>query len=669
MTEAMRTKQRAIDLLRNNYDDDHRKRLADVDERLAEYFDHICMYSSADPDDENDVHNVYEVLGAVKFLRMFDAYPFNKKKVQKVIRLREGVWKRDGKVMRHVDGGLKCPGDEGDTVYRWEPFQVFVLASTFGFYTWVNTEIPAGTKAKLRTTERERDGYIYDYRRLCTHFTYFGPRKTDKTGLSAYIQFIFFFFEDFNAECYCAANRLDQSKLLFSRTRALISQMESGDMIRSTQTVIDWRDAFKGVHNSKVEPLSAGGKLQDGYFAQLLCDDETGNAEYTNGNSNLLSVIKVIMSSMGPRREPMRFTTTTAGTVKSGPFRDDELPAMHKMLLAELDIADGKMTPTIQDDRWLCLCLEPDEWEYDEEVILTKKSLRRKVNPMLGLIAQHSSYDERIAEARKDRSKMDELISKFFNHYVSGDVKRWAVTPDEIRKLQKPLVVNGRTIERITDCLYSEGWSVFIGLDFSGGDDLFAMSLLAVNYSPGLEMSQRFFADTYLWILESALQKSPNRQLFEKLIEQGWMRKCPGKVFNSDYAINELMSLHEKGINLRMFGYDPAQSHDPINTIKAWLQSLNISNEMIKEMVIPVPQSAMNMNPLVQKVEHMTLASEPWLSFSGNPMWPWMFGNVVLVYSRDGTLCRPQKSGDHKKIDGVAALLDALAVFDISESK
>jgi phage terminase large subunit-like protein len=46
-----------------------------------------------------------------------------------------------------------------------------------------------------------------------------------------------------------------------------------------------------------------------------------------------------------------------------------------------------------------------------------------------------------------------------------------------------------------------------------------------------------------------------------------------------------------------------------------------------------------------------------------------MFGNVVLVYSRDGTLCRPQKSGDHRKIDGVAALLDALAVFDISESK
>jgi phage terminase large subunit-like protein len=229
--------------------------------------------------------------------------------------------------------------------------------------------------------------------------------------------------------------------------------------------------------------------------------------------------------------------------------------------------------------------------------------------------------------------------------------------------------VNGVKVEKITDCLYSQGWSVFVGLDFSSGDDLFAMSMLGVNYSPGLEMSQRFFADTYLWILEAALQKSPNRQFFEQLIEQKWLRVCPGKVFNPDYAINELMSLNEMGINLAMFGYDPAQSHDPINTIKAWLQSLELTAPIINDMVVPVSQSAMTLNPLVQKIERYTLASSPWLTFSANPLWPWMFGNVVLVYSRDGTLCRPQKSGDHRKIDGVAALLDALAVFDISESK
>ena len=181
-SEAQNMKQKAIDLLKQKYDNQHRKRLADIDWRLAEYFDHIISHSSIEPDDENDVHNVYEILGALRFLRLFDTYSFNKKKVQKVIRLREGIWKKENGQWHYVEGGLKCPGTSGDKIYLWQPFQVFVLACTFGFYSWVNTEMPADSKNELLPTERVHDGWIWDYRRLCTHFTYFGPRKPIKRG-------------------------------------------------------------------------------------------------------------------------------------------------------------------------------------------------------------------------------------------------------------------------------------------------------------------------------------------------------------------------------------------------------------------------------------------------------------------------------------------------------
>ena len=40
--------------------------------------------------------------------------------------------------------------------------------------------------------------------------------------------------------------------------------------------------------------------------------------------------------------------------------------------------------------RTLCLLLEPDDWEKtDEELLLTSKDVRKKVNPMLGKIVQH----------------------------------------------------------------------------------------------------------------------------------------------------------------------------------------------------------------------------------------------------------------------------------------
>lgn len=666
MTEYQEQKQEAIDLLKERFDGKERI-LAEIDDRLLYYFADLCASSSADTDDENDHHNVYELLGAAKFLRMLDTYTFNRKKVQTIIRLREGEWERDRSGRwRHLSGGLKCPGTSGAQVYRWQPFQVFVLASVFGFYNWVNTKNEAGTKAELLPTEREKEGYVWDYRRVCTDFTYFGPRKTDKTGLAAYIQFVFFFFEDDNSEIYCCANSSDQAKLLYSRTRQLIAQMDDGNRIRSTQTVTDWRQAYKSVHDSSVRPLSAGGKTKDGMFAQLCCADEYGSAAYTNGKSDMLSLVNVIQSSMGPRREPMTFITTTAGTISAGPFIE-KLDALHRLL--ERELTGGT---SFEDDRRLCLCLEPDKWEREEQVILSKPSLRKKVNPMLGIIVQHSSYDAWISEAAGDSTKMPELLAKYFNIYQTGRMTKW-ITGDRIRPLQVP--------KRITDCHYQDGWRVFVGLDFSLGDDLYAMVTLGVNYTPSDTMRGRFFADAVAWVLEKTMKESPNRPLYEEWVRQGWLYVCPGEVFDSMLSINQLAAIDDRqDIDIRFFGYDPAQSVQPINQLKAWLQTIlqkknpqataaDIAS-VIQQMVVPVSQTALTQNPRIAELESMILDKEPWIEFSMSPMWPWCFGNCAAEVS-SSDLRRIVKGGPQPthKIDLVHALLDALYGFDLAEGR
>ena len=669
MTEHQQQKQAAINLLKDRFDGKE-KILAEIDDRLLYYFADLCAESSADTDDENDHHNVYELLGAAKFLRMLDTYTFNKKKVQTVIRLREGEWRQDGQGRwHHISGGLKCPGTSGAQVYRWQPFQVFVLASVFGFYEWVNTKVRAEDKAELLPTERIKDGYVWDYRRVCTDFTYFGPRKTDKTGLAAYIQFIFFFFEDDNSEIYCCANSSDQAKLLYSRTRQLIAQMDGGNRIRSTQTVTDWRQAYKSVHDSSVRPLSAGGKTKDGMFAQLCCADEYGSAAYTNGKSDMLSLVNVIQSSMGPRREPMTFTTTTAGTISAGPFME-KLDVLHRTL--ERELTGGT---SFEDDRRLCLCLEPDQWERDEQVILTKPTLRRKVNPMLGIIVQHSSYDAWIAEAAGDSTKMQELLAKYFNVYQAGRVTHW-IKADRIRPLQ--------VAKRIEDCKYidqgRERWKVFCGMDFSHGDDLYAHGYLAVDYLPSNTMRGRFFFDCDAWVLEKTMMENPNRPLYEEWVSQGWLKVCPGEVFDSIYSVNRLGELTEQGVNIVMFNYDPAQSVQPINQLKAWLQTLfqkqrtDLSAkdiaDMIQRMVVPISQTAMSQNPIIGHLEEIILRPDPWIEFSANPLIPWCFGNCAVEMG-NSDLRRIVKGGPvpTHKIDIVHALEDALHGFDITEGR
>lgn len=499
---------------------------------------------------------------------------------------------------------------------------------------------------------------IYDLRRLCTEFVFYTPRKTAKTQLAAFVGFLYFMDFDENNEVYCCALSQDQSKILYNRIFGLVHQMDPREQrIRFTASQLNWKHGQ--FRSATVTALSAGGKAKDGLFAGLCLADEFGSAEYVNGSSDMGKLVSVVESSMGPRRNPMTFISTTAGIIQQGPFLD-KLSSIRIMLEKELD---PEAEHTISEDRQMCLILEPDMWEQsDEELLLTDPKIRQKVNPMLRVIVQNSFYDDEIAKARQNPEKMNEVITKLLNVYKCARVTQW-MTGDKIRPIQIP--------KFITDCKFANGWHVFVGLDFGGRDDLFAISYLAVNFRPEAAYEERYFADMTAWITESALNSSPNRELYLIWIKQGWLNVCPGEVFNSDLAINQLMSLNQQGINMFTFGYDPAQSPQPINTIKAWLQTLGIDAQTIKHMVLPVSQGGMTMTPLISQLESMILDARPWIRFSQNPMWPWEFGNCGLYAGKDGTstLMMLKKMVVSQKIDNVHALLDALYGFCFTEGQ
>ena len=585
-------KQKVVDMLRAQLAQ-QAAQLEQIEFRLLDYYSDLAL--------NPHYHNGNELLGALKLLRLLRTYVLDLGTLRDVIYKYEGTWRDNGGIWEHLEGGVRHPGTTGPTYYRLQPFQVFVLVAMFGLKAWINTEAEAGSRALL-PTEEVRDGKIYDLRRLCTEFTDFTPRKTAKTQLSAFVQFWYFMSADENAECYCCANASDQAKILFTRTRDLIHQMDPKEKrIRFTASQVNWKPSQ--FRSASLTALSAGGKTKDGLFAQLCSADEYGSAAYVNGSSDMGKLVSVVESSMGPRREPMTFISTTAGIIQEGPFID-KLAGIKALLLTELD-------PTyehdLSNDRQMCLLLEPDEWEAaDEEILLTSKDVRRKINPMLGIIVQHSFYDDEIAKARQNPEKKIEVISKLFNVYQSGKVTSW-IKGDRIRPLQID--------RRIEDCKYDFSlpepyrWKILCGMDFSGGDDLFADTYLAFRINPETG-AKEFFADFDAWILEAYLKESPNRLLFEKWIEQGHLHLMPGEVFQNEHAIDRIAQLNEMGINFILFGYDPAQSVDPINNLKAWLQSLGFDPKVILSMVVPVRQHALAQNPSILELETLIKAPE-----------------------------------------------------------
>ena len=673
MTNAKEVKEQAIALMKERVPV-LADRLNDIDNRLLDYFVDLMDHASTNEEDRFDLHGCYELLCGLKFLRLLEQYEFDEELVRDIIYKYEGEWRQTSTPLRptppdgewtddnmprtpkdqwvpkrweHVRGGVKHPGTMGEMYYRLQPFQVFVLAAMFGPHAWINTNNEAGSR-ELLPTEEVRDGYIWDLRRLCTEFTLFTPRKTAKTQLSAFIQFWFFMNADVNAECMCCANAADQARILFRRTSALIHQMDVKERrIRFTASQVNWKPGQ--FRSASLTALSAGGKTKDGLFAQLCSADEYGSAAYVNGSSDMGKLVSVIESSMGPRREPMTFISTTAGIIRQGPFID-KLEGIHSALEREVQPQGGENFDAL--DRQMCLLLEPDEWEREPEVLITRKNIRRKINPMLGVIVQHSFYDDEVAKARQNPEKMNEVISKLFNVYQTGAVHDW-LKAEDIRALQ---------CERRIDDLHGDEWKVCVGMDFSLGDDLYALSYLVYN-----TLTDRFFGDMDAWMSRDALNASPNRELFLIWEQKGWLHVVEGSTIPPETVLGRIAELTNKGgVEFIGFGYDPFASKIPINALQAWVWEQGANP---KNMIIPCRQNYMSFNPVVEEMDYMIKADPAWISLSANPMWAWQAGNILLDENpKDGNK-KPIKRGANSKIDNWVALLMGLMVFDLKDGQ
>lgn len=640
-------------------------RLNECDERLMQYIEDAISNNASHS-------NYYELLGIRKELRLMDSYALDIPRVQRTLRAIEGRWENG----KHVKGGLKFSTPRGAMHVRLMPFQTWLIWCIYAFKVDVSMEREYHDGDMLLPTEWVKDGEVWDTRRLTQEAHWFLTRKSGKTELGAAVDFVeVCFLGDVNGQALICTNSAEQSRIAFKAIKEFAMQVDptcsnrmGGRFFRLTRNEMNWQPGNK--MKGEIKCMAAGKTPKDGLYASVVHADEHGQAGYVNGRSDMQAAVDTCFGSTGPRREKLLLHTTTAGRIQNGPYKT-KLEQVEASLEQEMNYPLGEPHRT-DEDVWTAFLLQLDKPEITDDLTnLDNTELFKKVNRSIGTTVQPTYYRERLHEAATGtEDTKQEVLTKDFNVFQQGRVTQW-IKSDRIRPLQ---------IERrVEDCKYQDGWQVFVGLDFAQGDDLFAVTYMAVNYTPSETMRGRFFVDTDLWVLEETMKQSPNRPLYEQWVEQGWLNVCPGEVFDSMYAINRIAEVAEQGVNIVSFCYDPAQSIQPINQLKAWLQTLfqkrgDISPkdlaDMIQRMVIPVSQTAMTQNPRIGELEHMILEKEPWMTFSMNPMICWCFGNCAAeVGSSD--LRRIVKGGPQPthKIDFVHGLLDALYGFDLSENR
>lgn len=340
--------------------------LVKTDKRIGEYV--------FDVTDHPDAHNLYEILGVQRFLRMLDKYSWKPGRVRKFFRFYQA---------------LKFSGLSGRTRYKLTPVQAFQFANMFGF------ALPDG-------------------RRLIRTAYLFVPRKFSKTTSCAALAVYDMLFGDNNAQAYVGANSYDQAKICFDEIRDIMLGIDPVQkLFRVNREKITFRG---GGRDSLIQCLTANAKTKDGLFASLVIMDEYAQARNTAGK-NGADLKNVLTTSMGPRREPLTVVITTASDVVDGPFYH-ELEGVCAVLRGEAE-----------NDTMFASIFMPDVDDAEDD-----PATWRKVQPHLGITVQPDYYERQYEEALLSAENMLAFRTKLLNIFTINDEKTW-FTHEKAREL------------------------------------------------------------------------------------------------------------------------------------------------------------------------------------------------------------------------------------------
>lgn len=216
-------------------------------------------------------------------------------------------------------------------------------------------------------------------------------RKNGKTLLAAAISAYCAFMDgEYGARIYFAAPKLEQAGLCFDAFYQMVSKDEElSEMIKKRRS-----DIYIEESNSSAKPIAFNAKKSDGLNISLCVADEAASWAGDAG----LKFYEVLKSSFGARRQPMLLTITTAGYINDGVY--DELMKRSTAVLKGTS-KERRLAP------FLYIVDDPKKWNDINEL--------RKSNPNLGVSVSTDYLLEEIAIAEGSLSKRMEFLTKYCN--------------------------------------------------------------------------------------------------------------------------------------------------------------------------------------------------------------------------------------------------------------
>lgn len=454
-------------------------------------------------------------------------------------------------------------------------------------------------------------------------------RKNGKSLLaSAIADYVWRVDGGYGARVFCLAPKLEQADLVYANIwqmltldpeyKAMVEAAAERDM--HNKRVNDMSDMPKRRQsdyfipgtNSSVKKIAFSAKKSDGFNPSLCICDEVAAWEGDKG----LKQYEVMKSGQGARPEGLLLSLTTSGYVNDGIY--DELVKRSTRYLMG-DSKEKRLLPV------LYMVDDPEKWDDINEL--------RKANPNLGTSVSVDYLLEEIAVAEQSLSKRAEFLTKYANIKQNASVA-WFNTPDVERNF-------GEEAERLEDFARCYGVG---GLDLSQTTDLTAACFV-------VEKQKRLHVFAHFWMPAQKIEEATARDgvPYMAYVKRGLLSPSGDNFIDYKDVYQWFVDLVEKyKIYPLKVGYDRYSASYLVQDMAAY--GFNMDDVYQGE----------NLTPVINEVDG--LMRDGAFYCGDNDLLKICVLNAALKMNNDTNRKRLVKISQYQRIDGMAALLDAMTV-------
>lgn len=433
-------------------------------------------------------------------------------------------------------------------------------------------------------------------------------RKNGKTLLAAAIAAYMSVLDgEYGARIYFVAPKLEQACLCYDAYYQMLDKEPELSQLKLKRRT----DVYFPATNTMAKPLAYSAQKSDGLNISLCVADEVAAWRGDAG----LKFYEVLKSSFGARRQPLLLSISTAGYQNDGVY--DEL----------MKRATAVLNGSSKEKRFAPFLYIIDDLEKWNDINELQKS-----SPNLGVSVSVDYMLEEISVAESSLSKKAEFLTKYCN-IKQNSSQAWF----EFQTVNRccDLVVEPEKIAHS----YCVG-----GVDLSQTTDL--TSACAV-----VEKDNRLMVLSHFWMPEARLEKAIEEDgvPYRQMLQRGFLSLSGENYVDYHDVFNWFVELVEKYEILPLWvGYDRYSAQYFVEDMKKYGFHMD-----------DVRQGT-NLTPVIRELDG--LVKDGTMCFGDNSLLQAHILNSALKSDEEAQKCRLVKITPNARIDGMAALLDAICV-------